>query len=81
MIQPDYGLLDFAQVLALSNLGLHRIPAGATTLPLAPSAYADTLTCLPIKRVDTRLQYTPILVSHWFAAIRERNPLRAFVSF
>lgn len=81
VIRPDYGLLDFDQASALSDLGLHRIPAGATTLPLAPSAYADTLTCLPIKRVDTRQQYTPILLSHWFAAIRERNPLRAFVSF
>jgi hypothetical protein len=81
MVKPDDGLIDFFQAEALQNISPRSILVAATDVSL-PSGISDlTTTSLPIVRVVTNKQYSPLLLSYYFSAIKEDNPLKSFMNF
>lgn len=81
VLKPGYGLIDYWQAARLANISLPSIPEAAVKLPLEKSACAQTLDELPIERIEAKRLYAPVLLSHYFSGLKERNPLKAFVGF
>lgn len=81
ILKVGYGLISHSQALALSDLSFRSIPALATDVPLGKAALPDALDRLPVERIVATKLHTPILLSHYFSGLKERNPLKGFVGF
>jgi hypothetical protein len=81
VLKPDYGLIDYWQALALTDICIRDIKPATTQVELPISCCARTITSLPLERITGTKKYTPILLSHYFSGLKERNPLKAFVGF
>lgn len=51
------------------------------TAPLRASTSPYTQDSLPIERIFTTKEFTPILLSHYFSGLKEHNPLKGFIGF
>lgn len=81
ILKAGYGLISHSQALALSDLSFRSIPALATDVPLGKPAFPDALDRIPVERIVTTKQHTPILLSYYFSGLKELNPLKGFVGF
>lgn len=81
VIKCGHGLIDFFQGDALDNISIRAISPSATTFPLAKSKSSAVIDSLPVERIATTKQHTPILLSHYFSGLKEDNPLKAYVGF
>lgn len=81
VLKPGHGLIDYWQAARLADISLRSISATAVTLPLERSACTQVLDALPIERIEAKRLYAPVLLSHYFSGLKERNPLKAFVGF
>lgn len=81
VIKCEHGLIDFFQGEALENISIRAISSSATVIPLLASKSSATADSLPIERITTTKQHTPILLSHYFSGLKEDNPLKSFVGF
>lgn len=81
VIKCGHGLIDFFQGEALDNISIRSISPSATTIPLATSKSSAVIDSLPVERLATTKQHTPILLSHYFSGLKEDNPLKAYVGF
>ncbi len=81
VIKCGLGLIDFFQGEALDHISIRDISPSATTVPLATSKSSAVIDALPVERIATTKQHTPILLSHYFSGLKEDNPLKSYVGF
>ena len=81
VIKCGHGLIDFFQGEALNNISIRDISPSATTIPLVTSKSSAVVDSLPVERITTTKQHTPILLSHYFSGLKEDNPLKSYVGF
>jgi len=81
VIKSGYGLIDFFQGEALDNISIRDISPLATTISLGTSKASAVVDSLPVERISTTKQHTPILLSHYFSGLKEDNPLKSYVGF
>jgi hypothetical protein len=60
---------------------LRSISPATTSVKLAATNVANVCKDLPLKRIVSSKQYSPIMLSHYFSGLKELNPLKAFVGF
>ncbi len=81
VIKCGHGLIDFFQGEALDNISIRAISPSATTIPLITSKSSAVIDSLPVERITSTKQHTPILLSHYFSGLKEDNPLKSYVGF
>jgi hypothetical protein len=81
VIKSGYGLITREQAERLSDISLRSISPATTSVKLAATNVANVCKDLPLKRIVSSKQYSPIMLSHYFSGLKELNPLKAFVGF
>lgn len=81
VIKCGHGLIDIFQAEALDNISLRAISPSATAINLITSKSSAVVDSLPVERITTTKQHTPILLSHYFSGLKEDNPLKSYVGF
>ncbi|MCR6700934.1 MAG: hypothetical protein NVV68_07200 [Dokdonella sp.] len=81
VLKPDNMLIDYQQAIELTEIRWRSILPDATQFQLAPSECRQVVDALPIERIEVSGLRSPILLSHYFSGLKERNPMKAFVGF
>lgn len=81
VIKCGHGLIDFFQGEALDNISIRAISPAATAIHLITSKSSAVVDSLPVERITTTKQHTPILLSHYFSGLKEDTPLKSYVGF
>ncbi|WP_141100916.1 methylamine utilization protein MauJ [Roseateles aquatilis] len=86
VIKARAAYIDIFQALALQDIDARamqptRDGTRPTYFPLATSKTFGVVEELSIERITTNKQYSPVLLSHFFSGVKERNPLKAFLAF
>jgi hypothetical protein len=81
VVKSGYGLITREQAERLSDISLRSISPTSTSVKLAPTDVASVCEDLPLQRIVSSKQYSPVMLSHYFSGLKELNPLKAFVGF
>lgn len=81
VVKSGYGLITREQAEQLSDISLRTISPMTATVKLAHTSVASVCKELPLQRIVSSKQYSPIMLSHYFSGLKELNPLKAFVGF
>jgi hypothetical protein len=81
VVRCDGSVIDRYQAEALDNLPFRAIPSSGDSIALIASDCVEAVDMLPIERVVSFKEHTPLLLSHYFSGVKEFNPLKAYVGF
>jgi hypothetical protein len=86
VVKPQAPYIDVFQAIALEDVDPHLLGANRerdvpARFRLLDSATYGCETELDIEQISATKRYTPILLSHFFSGVKERNPLKAYLAY
>jgi hypothetical protein len=81
VLRTQSSMITSDQAMRLNDLSLRSLPVNDKAVSLDASDSPFVLEDLIIERIETQALHAPVLLSHYFSGLKERNPLKRFVGF
>jgi hypothetical protein len=81
VLKTQSSMITYDQAMRLNGLSLTSLPVNDKAISLDASDSPFVLEDLIIERIETQALHAPVLLSHYFSGLKERNPLKRFVGF
>lgn len=81
VLKIQSSMITYDQAMRLNDLSLRSLLVNEESVSLDSSDSPFALEDLIIERIETQVFYTPLLLSHYFSGLKERNPLKRFIGF
>ncbi|WP_288455602.1 methylamine utilization protein MauJ [uncultured Acinetobacter sp.] len=81
IIKPSFGLITYSQAIALEDISIDMIKSTDNSIKLHGESSPFCDDHIGIERITTNKLYSPLLLSYYFSGLKEKNPLKSFLSF